>query len=383
MSTLAVAKLRKLVARAAERRIDDRHALVGAHRGTGDAAHGSAGAAPTRSRAGARNGAGHRGGGDRRLEADRPRRREGRRPCRGRGDARGAQHARHRRHRRHRRGRARRGADALYRRERSAARRAPGPKIDIALDPLEGTTITAKAGPNALAVLAIAEEGCLLNAPDVYMDKLAVGPGYPDGVIDLAKSADRECPRRRRRQGRRGVRPHRLRARSPPPREADRRAARARLRHPAHPRRRRRRRDRGHRSRHHDRPLHGLGRRARRRAGRRRPALRRRPVPGPPPVPQRRRARPRRPLGRRGSEPHLPARGSRQRRRHLRRHRRHRRLAARRRPAEFPPLEIINGIKRARTTALAISFSKKPIAVAVSISPTKSITSQTARFFTI
>ncbi len=63
-----------------------------------------------------------------------------------------------------------------------------GPKIDIALDPLEGTTITAKAGPNALAVLAIAEEGCLLNAPDVYMDKLAVGPGYPDGVIDLDRS---------------------------------------------------------------------------------------------------------------------------------------------------------------------------------------------------
>jgi len=63
-----------------------------------------------------------------------------------------------------------------------------GPRIDIALDPLEGTTITAKAGPNALAVLAIAEEGHLLNAPDVYMDKLAVGPGYPDGVIDLSKS---------------------------------------------------------------------------------------------------------------------------------------------------------------------------------------------------
>ena len=63
-----------------------------------------------------------------------------------------------------------------------------GPKIDIALDPLEGTTITAKAGPNSLAVLAASAEGCLLNAPDVYMDKLAVGPGYPDGIIDLAKS---------------------------------------------------------------------------------------------------------------------------------------------------------------------------------------------------
>ena len=63
-----------------------------------------------------------------------------------------------------------------------------GPKIDIALDPLEGTTITAKAGANALAVLAAAKQGDLLNAPDTYMDKLAVGPGYPEGVIDLAKS---------------------------------------------------------------------------------------------------------------------------------------------------------------------------------------------------
>ncbi len=64
----------------------------------------------------------------------------------------------------------------------------PFPKIDIALDPLEGTTITAKAGANAMAVLAIAEEGHLLNAPDVYMEKLAIGPGFPDGVIDLARS---------------------------------------------------------------------------------------------------------------------------------------------------------------------------------------------------
>ena len=63
-----------------------------------------------------------------------------------------------------------------------------GPAIDIALDPLEGTTITAKAGPNSLAVLAIAEGGNLLNAPDVYMDKIAVGPGYPDNIIDLDRS---------------------------------------------------------------------------------------------------------------------------------------------------------------------------------------------------
>ncbi|MDZ4734971.1 MAG: class II fructose-bisphosphatase [Rhodospirillaceae bacterium] len=60
-----------------------------------------------------------------------------------------------------------------------------GPRIDIALDPLEGTTITAKGGPNALAVVAMAEEGGFLNAPDVYMDKIAVGGGLPDGVVDL------------------------------------------------------------------------------------------------------------------------------------------------------------------------------------------------------
>ena len=79
-------------------------------------------------------------------------------------------------------------APMLFIGEKVGAAQGTGPKIDIALDPLEGTTITAKAGPNALAVLAIAEEGCLLNAPDVYMDKLAVGPGYAPGVIDLAKS---------------------------------------------------------------------------------------------------------------------------------------------------------------------------------------------------
>ncbi|MDB5487177.1 MAG: glpX [Reyranella sp.] len=62
-----------------------------------------------------------------------------------------------------------------------------GPKIDIALDPLEGTTITAKGLPNALAVMAMAEHGGFLNAPDVYMDKIAVGGGLPEGVVDLDK----------------------------------------------------------------------------------------------------------------------------------------------------------------------------------------------------
>ena len=78
-------------------------------------------------------------------------------------------------------------APMLYIGEKVGSAQGSGPKIDIALDPLEGTTITAKAGPNALAVLAIAESGCLLNAPDTYMEKLAVGPGYAEGTIDLAR----------------------------------------------------------------------------------------------------------------------------------------------------------------------------------------------------
>src|SRR3546814_6795808 len=80
------------------------------------------------------------------------------------------------------------GAPMPYIGEKVGGAPGKGPKIDIALDPLEGTTITAKAGPNALAVLAIAEEGCLLNAPDVYMDKLAVGPGYSPDIVTFDKS---------------------------------------------------------------------------------------------------------------------------------------------------------------------------------------------------
>jgi fructose-1,6-bisphosphatase II / sedoheptulose-1,7-bisphosphatase len=62
---------------------------------------------------------------------------------------------------------------------------AGGPKMDIAVDPLEGTTLTAKGGPNAMAVVALAEHGNFLHAPDIYMEKLAVGGGLPDGVVDL------------------------------------------------------------------------------------------------------------------------------------------------------------------------------------------------------
>ena len=67
---------------------------------------------------------------------------------------------------------------------------AGGPKVDIALDPLEGTTITAKGGHNALAVVAMAEEGGFLNAPDVYMEKIAVGPNLPEGVVDLDRKPE-------------------------------------------------------------------------------------------------------------------------------------------------------------------------------------------------
>ena len=63
-----------------------------------------------------------------------------------------------------------------------------GPRVDIALVPLEGTTITAKNLPNAISVIAVAEEGGLLNVPDVYMNKIAIGPGYPPGVVDLDAS---------------------------------------------------------------------------------------------------------------------------------------------------------------------------------------------------
>jgi fructose-1,6-bisphosphatase II / sedoheptulose-1,7-bisphosphatase len=64
-----------------------------------------------------------------------------------------------------------------------------GPELDIALDPLEGTTLAAKAMPNALSVIAVAPKGGLLHAPDTYMDKLAVGPGFPDDIVDLDEDA--------------------------------------------------------------------------------------------------------------------------------------------------------------------------------------------------
>ena len=65
-----------------------------------------------------------------------------------------------------------------------------GPKVDIAVDPLEGTTLCAKSMPGAIATMAMAEGGTLLNAPDVYMEKIAIGPGYPKGIVDLDAPAE-------------------------------------------------------------------------------------------------------------------------------------------------------------------------------------------------
>ncbi|HQT59692.1 MAG TPA: class II fructose-bisphosphatase [Acidiphilium sp.] len=73
-------------------------------------------------------------------------------------------------------------APMLYIGERVGA---GGPEMDIAVDPLEGTTIAAKGAPNAIAVIALAERGKFLHAPDIYMDKIAVGPGLPEGVVTL------------------------------------------------------------------------------------------------------------------------------------------------------------------------------------------------------
>jgi len=65
-----------------------------------------------------------------------------------------------------------------------------GPQVDIAVDPLEGTTLCAKDMPGSIAVMAMAQAGALLNAPDVYMDKIAIGPGYALGVVDLDMSPE-------------------------------------------------------------------------------------------------------------------------------------------------------------------------------------------------
>ena len=66
-----------------------------------------------------------------------------------------------------------------------------GKNLDIAVDPLEGTNFAAKNLPNAISVMAVAEKGCLLSAPDTYMEKIAIGPGYPNNIIDLDNTVEK------------------------------------------------------------------------------------------------------------------------------------------------------------------------------------------------
>lgn len=76
----------------------------------------------------------------------------------------------------------------LYIGETVGAGGASGLKVDLAVDPVEGSTLCAKALPNALSVLAVAERGSLLKVPTIYMDKIAIGPGFPEGLVDLDAS---------------------------------------------------------------------------------------------------------------------------------------------------------------------------------------------------
>jgi fructose-1,6-bisphosphatase II / sedoheptulose-1,7-bisphosphatase len=81
-------------------------------------------------------------------------------------------------------------APMLYIGERVGTRK--GPTLDIIVDPLEGTTLCAKNMPGAIATIAIAEGGSLLHAPDVYMEKIAIGPGFRKGIVDLDAPVNRE-----------------------------------------------------------------------------------------------------------------------------------------------------------------------------------------------
>src|SRR5262249_23747194 len=144
-----------------------------------------------------------------------------------------------------------------------------GPEVDIAVDPLEGTTLCAKNMPGAIATMAVAEAGTLLNAPDVYMEKIAIGPGYPKGILDL------EAPRDKHRgpakaHGRRAGGDRRPDPRPPAPCRSRPRRAQGGRRGAAHHGWRRRGRDPSRRScRHRHRHLYGHRRGPRRGAGRR------------------------------------------------------------------------------------------------------------------
>ena len=176
-----------------------------------------------------------------------------------------------------------------------------GPKVDIAVDPLEGTTLCAKNMPGAIATLAMADEGALLHAPDIYMDKIAIGPGYPKGVVDLDAPADENI---RNLAKAKGVTPEAITAMVlDRPRHADIIAGGAQGRRRGQPdQRRRRRRRHPHRAAGQDRHRHlsrhrrCAGRRARRRGA----ALHRRADADPARHRYRREARTRRPHGHQG-----------------------------------------------------------------------------------
>ena len=208
-----------------------------------------------------------------------------------------------------------------------------GPRVDIALDPLEGTTITATGGPNAIACLAIGGEGGFLNAPDTYMDKIAVGGGLPEGVVHIEASPAENLRQSGQGQGRRGERSGGPDPRSAAAPGADRRGAPGRRPDPADPRRRRRRRDRHRAAGQRHRHLHGHRRRARGRARRGGAALDRRPDAGQAAFSQRRREGARAAHGDHRSGARLRSPRPRGRRRDVRRDRRDRRHHAARRAA--------------------------------------------------
>ena len=132
-----------------------------------------------------------------------------------------------------------------------------GPEVDVAVDPLEGTRLTALGMPNAISVIAVAERGALFfPGAALYMDKIAVGPEAAD-AIDIDATPDREPRARGRGEARRRQRPHRRRPRARAPRRPDRRAARGRRARQPHPRRRRRARDRRRAGGHRRRPADG------------------------------------------------------------------------------------------------------------------------------
>jgi fructose-1,6-bisphosphatase II / sedoheptulose-1,7-bisphosphatase len=138
-----------------------------------------------------------------------------------------------------------------------------GAELDVACDPLEGTTICAKNLPNSLAVIAMAHKDSLLNAPDIYMEKIAIGPGYPDGLVGLNMSPAEAVSRLAEAKGVRCQRHLRLRARSAAARENRGSGARHRRRRAAHPGRRHRRHHPHHRPGYDGhRHLSGNGRRA-------------------------------------------------------------------------------------------------------------------------